>query len=360
MKKLFKKEKNLKSTCHCEGFSPWQSGEIASHSFAMTEQRGRSMVEILGVLAVIGVLSVAGIAGYSNAINKHRANELLNEASKRAAIVAMQVASGKNSNQLSVAEFGDNAWNVTTAGLTNQFGIVSPSVGMDVCKQVVNSVGTGTIIRKVLSGTMDATNNPDKCSDAAITLVFNNDMGRLDTTNSQNGTGGQENHSTCDDFTPTECIKSCDDSSGSAVYTYAKAGAYCSGGVCDGSGNIINVSDIEKNCPSGQVYFYDAGEYIAEGDCEGKRNATNSDYCYCECTEGPYDLVTGKCEGSCGDEISFNPITKECCPTDKPNFTFDKCVDCSQGEYKNGSCYCPDGVELLDTSDADCSNHLNS
>ena len=36
---------------------------------------GRSMVEMLGVLAVIGVLSVAGIMGFSTAMAKHKANE---------------------------------------------------------------------------------------------------------------------------------------------------------------------------------------------------------------------------------------------------------------------------------------------
>ena len=39
---------------------------------------GRSMVEMLGVLAIIGVLSVVGIAGYKKAINKVYANELMN------------------------------------------------------------------------------------------------------------------------------------------------------------------------------------------------------------------------------------------------------------------------------------------
>ena len=42
---------------------------------------GRSMVEMLGVLAIIGVLSVAGIAGYTMAMNKYRANEVAQSAS---------------------------------------------------------------------------------------------------------------------------------------------------------------------------------------------------------------------------------------------------------------------------------------
>lgn len=45
-------------------------------------QNGRSMVEMLGVLAIIGVLSIGGIAGYTMAMNRYRANELLDIASK--------------------------------------------------------------------------------------------------------------------------------------------------------------------------------------------------------------------------------------------------------------------------------------
>ncbi len=41
-------------------------------------ESGRSMVEMLGVLAIIGVLSVGGIAGYTMAMNKYKANEIVN------------------------------------------------------------------------------------------------------------------------------------------------------------------------------------------------------------------------------------------------------------------------------------------
>ena len=45
-------------------------------------QSGRSMVEMLGVLAIIGVLSVGGIAGYSLSMRRHRANQIIDIASK--------------------------------------------------------------------------------------------------------------------------------------------------------------------------------------------------------------------------------------------------------------------------------------
>ena len=51
-------------------------------------ESGRSMVEMLGVLAIIGVLSIGGIAGYTMAMNRYRANEVLDAASK-VAIIAM-------------------------------------------------------------------------------------------------------------------------------------------------------------------------------------------------------------------------------------------------------------------------------
>ena len=42
-------------------------------------EKGRSMIEMLGVLATIGVLSVGGIAGYSKAMEKFKVNKLMAE-----------------------------------------------------------------------------------------------------------------------------------------------------------------------------------------------------------------------------------------------------------------------------------------
>ncbi len=42
-------------------------------------ETGRSMIEMLGVLAIIGVLSVGGIAGYSKAMTKYRINKTIEQ-----------------------------------------------------------------------------------------------------------------------------------------------------------------------------------------------------------------------------------------------------------------------------------------
>lgn len=59
-------------------------------------QSGRSMIEMLGVLAIIGVLSIGGLAGYTMAMNRHRANQVLDYVS-RAAVIALTKGDGTQS-----------------------------------------------------------------------------------------------------------------------------------------------------------------------------------------------------------------------------------------------------------------------
>ena len=55
--------------------------------FNKKSQSGRSMVEMLGVLAIIGVLSIGGIAGYTLSMRRHRANGVADLVSKYALVV---------------------------------------------------------------------------------------------------------------------------------------------------------------------------------------------------------------------------------------------------------------------------------
>ncbi len=57
-------------------------------------QDGRSMVEMLGVLAIVGVLSIGGIAGYSWGMDKHVANQILNEMNLNSLQLAMLLQKG--------------------------------------------------------------------------------------------------------------------------------------------------------------------------------------------------------------------------------------------------------------------------
>ena len=61
------------------------------------QETGRSMVEIIGVLAIIGVLSVGGIAGYRYAMNQIAYNKVLDIFSKFELMYFTEVSNWENS-----------------------------------------------------------------------------------------------------------------------------------------------------------------------------------------------------------------------------------------------------------------------
>ena len=63
-------------------------------------QCGRSMIEMLGVLAIIGVLSVGGIAGYSKAMMKFKINKTMQQIAEIATNVRTLYAQQKDFNGL--------------------------------------------------------------------------------------------------------------------------------------------------------------------------------------------------------------------------------------------------------------------
>ena len=61
-----------------------------------TSEAGRSMIEMLGVLAIIGVLSVGGIAGYAKAMSKYRTNKTIEQITQTVASTRNLFAGHKN------------------------------------------------------------------------------------------------------------------------------------------------------------------------------------------------------------------------------------------------------------------------
>ena len=114
-------------------------------ALAMTKsvQSGRSMIEMLGVLAIIGVLSVGGIAGYSKAMTKYRINKTIEQitliagnvraffASQRVHTDSLGDEMGKydgaeNINVLKKAKLiPDDMWNSDKTAIENAFGRIS-------------------------------------------------------------------------------------------------------------------------------------------------------------------------------------------------------------------------------------------
>ena len=127
-------------------------------------QKGRSMVEMLGVLAIIGVLSVGGLYGYGVAMKKHKANQLLHEASMHAATVSAQIMSGKDPTGLTNFGTGNTiTLDIDSIAGNTTFKLKMTGIGKDVCEQMKNS--KGGMVRDV---TCD-----DATGDATITYYKN-------------------------------------------------------------------------------------------------------------------------------------------------------------------------------------------
>ena len=124
------------------------------NNYKHNEQSGRSMIEMLGVLAIIGVLSVGGIAGYSKAMNKFKTNKVADN-------VSMLVANIKTlyAQQNSYAEL-DNANAVS-------MGVVPDELGTD-ASNLLNAFNGPVNIH--VSDSTDTTNHDNK----AFVIYFGN------------------------------------------------------------------------------------------------------------------------------------------------------------------------------------------
>ena len=101
-------------------------------------QTGRSMVEMLGVLAIIGVLSVGGIAAFSAAMDTHHVNEILYDISRRAhECIAQMTLMGKNCDLTSYGNKIDG-YNTSLLSFSNNqyFGIKVLDVPEKICRKI--------------------------------------------------------------------------------------------------------------------------------------------------------------------------------------------------------------------------------
>ncbi len=106
-------------------------------------ESGRSMVEMLGVLAIIGVLSIGGIAGYTMAMNRYRANEVIDAASKMA-IIAMTANGGAGADTpiTSLAQAGIGTVPCLSTISANKTGAVTITLdsGCNAVYDVIDSI----------------------------------------------------------------------------------------------------------------------------------------------------------------------------------------------------------------------------
>lgn len=72
-------------------------------------EKGRSMIEMLGVLAIIGVLSVAGLVGYQKAMTKHKINKTITQMATIVNNIRTAFVNAQNTEKPYVDLLGDRA-----------------------------------------------------------------------------------------------------------------------------------------------------------------------------------------------------------------------------------------------------------
>ena len=228
-----------------------KKGDFSTHtqlSFEKHSCAGRSLTEMLGVLAVMGIIAIAGVKLFHSAMNSHQANELIYEAQKRATTVAAQILAGKN--DLSLVEFKNPQGH--TFGVeanpqnAEQFNITITGVDADVCKKMKTVVGENTSVRVV--------------SEFCDKLTFNNDLSRMVYASDI------QTKTVCEAASNVWCAGSntCADSD------------CCKGkilGVCEGCSETGSVTGTAKE---GQTCDYHGGVGVCHnGACEAKSTEAN-------------------------------------------------------------------------------------
>ena len=112
-----------------------------------TNESGRSMVEMLGVLAIIGVLSIGGIAGYTQAMRRYRANEVLNAIS----MLAVTAKTRLNSTAVSYTDAYPGSPDITGVDMTNFSATDADTVSIkftdeNICTAVLSQIQGSNIL----------------------------------------------------------------------------------------------------------------------------------------------------------------------------------------------------------------------
>ncbi|MBR4926710.1 MAG: hypothetical protein IKY98_00100 [Alphaproteobacteria bacterium] len=266
-------------------------------------QSGRSMVEMLGVLAVVGVLSIGGIMGYSYGMDKYRANETINQIMLRAIDLMTQAGNGNETLSLSAWEneqtqytFGEPVY--TTDDLIKlDVGTASNPIPKHVCEMIFDGMKSQALYIDINGIEVDV---DAECSDNNImTFYFEGGGAQIDV-----------------------CNPACGENE------------YCDNGICFKGGMPEGTKHFGKECstdadcgPCEWCALYDEG-YVcapfANGTCivDGQLGLCRSGECYpkgdgCttndDCTEvGTYCASTNR-----SDEVRFQSgETGSCVPLD--------------------------------------------
>ena len=292
-------------------------------------ESGRSLLEMLGTLAIMAIISAGGIIGYSAAMRKHDANDLVHRLMVRAMDASTQAMTGQVPDLSSWPNDGKYTISPTVGTTATTFTLTVQDVPTDICEQI-NSLQWPL-----------ATITPEagSCWESAdMTFTFNKDLKPRSAGSGSGGNeGGEEVGEETDACTPYEgdpCIASCSVVNEQVSLTYAEGATCGTNMVCDDSGTCgcaenytLNEStnQCEAPCPSsrqcGETCCGEASICVDGLCCDGAR--PNAYYACCDPSESTgygYDPLLGDNTCCTLDQTTYqtSSISTRCCP--KTNF----------------------------------------
>ena len=262
----------------------------------MQKQFGRSMVEMLGVLAIIGVLSIGGILGYRIAVNKYQANQILDDVNRFAFTIIER--SPLSDGEISSADFVKTSPYTITAendAEENYFYVEVHDVPKGVCHELVNKKSDDFEIYAGTQGNYLYQGDGSICDGTNRMLFVFGDVDEL-----------------CK-HTPGEGEQAC-----------------VHGCVCDGA-CLTDVKTGEKVCCDNNTQKACNGACYDECD---ENHRFDNDSCSCECFPISYcsstlDDTNCTCS-SCSDNRVLDTTNKVCCTAKTGCDSYDTSCNCSQ------------------------------
>ena len=371
-------------------------------------ESGRSMVELLGVLAIIGVLSVGAIAGYRYAWNKNKANQIVDGLSKAQITVSTIMRGGSSdiflSGDSTISELSINLLRedhgleeydpIVAACAEKSFDVILNNVPTAVCEILVDK-GVGSYyavdVRNQDNPNYDALcrelkdiNMSCESNDEVVQMAF-----AFESTEALTPLGPCKTDSDCANECHVcenqQCVIRSDCGNGCGWLSYGHYGCcgsgttLCGGYCCDTTAGYKCSNDQcvnDDNCPPDKklkigstcyscyhtpmiIVSTDADKAACTAQCPGIREVSGNKCVLADC-DG-FKTKTGTCY-SCDYSGSPSDVPEnECKKCSNREMSGSYCVSLDFCDIKDqyGACYACDSSSSIYVQASECGKCLN-
>ena len=232
-----------------------------------TNETGRSMVEMLGVLAVMGILAALGAKGYDMAMERAAANRIVEEVNRRSVIYSQQLLVGTSSTSLNHSELEseiEGGFVLSANRLGNDyFQITVQKTPGNICERI-GKMGYARSIQLSSNGTSLTTEDQSGCQEInnTITFTFSRDLRSCE--------GCLSDSKTCESNAQCDTNQVCQNGLCACSPYYECNGTCCpSGQFCvNGSCAETEVCQSTDDCSQGVCMSGKCSCYSYEDNCD--------------------------------------------------------------------------------------------